>query len=326
MFPASAVVVEERVAVGIVQIGVLLEDGEDHPGGERRERAKKVAVTYSNPRVATAFHSRLLALLVRGASSQTGAAGGRRTCRRRPGRTSSASLRVRPRQAGLAVSVCTVSSARDSQHQRRHPDQHRERNSAIAAPWPRLPPSIPLKYAQLASTCVESKATAGEDEDDDHVGEGEDDAVEHRHRHDRQQQGKADGEQLAEEPGAVDVRRVFHVLRDRANPASRITVASGNVRQTWTIRTESPARSGASQRLFVSGPVPGDSHTQQPNLPHQVVDRAVDVVERPQPAQHAERDGRRPGQQHQEADEPLAVKISGEHQGQDVGQQQHDRL
>ena len=43
-----------------------------------------------------------------------------------------------------------------------------------------------------------------------------------------------------------------------ANPASRITVASGNVRQTWTIRTESLARSGkASQRLFVpyqSGP------------------------------------------------------------------------
>src|SRR5215212_1613803 len=32
-----------------------------------------------------------------------------------------------------------------------------KRNSAIAAPCPRLPPSIPLKYAQVASTCVESK-------------------------------------------------------------------------------------------------------------------------------------------------------------------------
>ena len=45
---------------------------------------------------------------------------------------------------------------------------------------------------------------------------------------------------------------------------------------------------------------------EQPYLPQDVIDRAVDVVERPEPAEHTESDGGRPGQQEEaeERDEP----------------------
>ena len=82
-------VVEERVAVGIVEIGVLLEDGEDHPGeGQRREEREEGGRHIQQPARRHAPHSRLSPLPLirrivpdRRHGGRCGVDGGRRRCR-----------------------------------------------------------------------------------------------------------------------------------------------------------------------------------------------------------------------------------------------------
>ena len=71
---------------------------------------------------------------------------------------------------------------------------------------------------------------------------------------------------------------------------------------------------------------PMRSRTEQSDPAQKRVDRAIDAVQHPEPADGRQRDRRGPRQQNEEPHQPLAMKIGRKHQRQNVRQHQHDRL
>ena len=80
-----------------------------------------------------------------------------------------------------------------------------------------------------------------------------------------------------------------------------ITVASGSVRQTCTAITDAMASVGLPSQWSVAG-------SSRPTW-RRMQSMGCRRVEHPEPGEHAECDGRGPGQQHQEAHQPLALEV-----------------
>src|ERR1043166_5566364 len=104
-------------------------------------------------------------------------------------------------------------------------------------------------------------------------------------------------------------------------PASRITVASGSCRQTWTALTAPLAhREGRPPEPHEARAVNQPRHAQRP------VEHAVGRVEDPEPGDRADRDRRDPRQQDEEAHQLLAAEVALQRERKRVAEHDDDRL
>ena len=81
-----------------------------------------------------------------------------------------------------------------------------------------------------------------------------------------------------------------------------------------------------AQPVHVARRAPFGVWSKQAQLPQDLIEGAVDVVQHPAPADHGQRERGGPRQQDQEAHEPPPGEVGREHQHQDVGQHDHDHL
>jgi hypothetical protein len=145
-------------------------------------------------------------------------------------------------------------------------------------------------------------------------------------------EGNVDVPELLDARRAVDLRRVLDLRRDRGAARDEDHDREGKDpprvddrdREQGEVGTPEPLQRNLGALLDVRGAEEPEDRAVQMEPVECPVDDAVERVEDPQPGDRREHDGRGPGQDHQEADEPLAAKVANEkrreHRGADHDQ------